>query len=115
MSTTTSGPAPIPLEAANTSGNRAIHGRVHDCLEIAARARVREHERTELLPVHQSIRRQDVAKPGGDRGGRLGSVRRHAVRDDIGVDAWHAKLLEPSQHVALSRGDAAGQRNLQHV
>jgi hypothetical protein len=36
------------------------------------------------------------------------------VRELVGVEARHAALAEPLQHVALSRRDAAGQGNSFH-
>ena len=87
-----------------------------DRLEIAPRCgdRQRRSARASARST-AAVRRQHVrAEPRGDRRGRFGPGRHHAVRERVGVEARHAAAAELVEHVALAGRDAAGQRNFQH-
>ena len=116
MSTTASGASPDQLEGAQARrrsrdrppGGRSLRAR-------GARPASANTIGAELRAIDGAVGGEDVgAEARGDRRGRFGAGRRHAVREHVGVEARHAAPPELLEHVALAGRDAAGQCDFQH-
>ena len=84
--------------------DRAVHQRMHDGLEVGARAGVAKHHRANRRPIERAESFQH-----GRRARCAGSD--DIARDDVGIDHGHAARDEAPEAMALARGDAARERH----